>query len=64
MHPTERGEKETDNTFLVIVNASHLDVTQKLPAGQPGVRWETLIDTAREESEDDGDRLLRARRSG
>jgi glycogen operon protein len=57
MHLTERGEKETDDTFLMIVNASHQEVSQRLPAGQQGVYWDTLIDTAREESDDDGERF-------
>ena len=36
MHLTARGDKETDDTFLLIVNAAHEAVAQKLPAGQQG----------------------------
>ena len=57
MHLTARGEKETDDTFLLIVNASHEDAAQKLPAGDAGGRWETLIDTAREDGDEDGERF-------
>jgi glycogen operon protein len=57
MHLTERGEKETDDTFLLIVNASHEEVGQRLPPGPAEVRWETLIDTAREEGEEDDERF-------
>jgi isoamylase len=57
MHLTERGEKETDDTFLLIVNASHEEVRQKLPAAPEGVPWATLIDTAREDAEESGERL-------
>jgi len=58
MHLTERGEKETDDTFLLVVNASHLDVVQKLPSGAEGEQWETLIDTARDDDPDaDGERF-------
>jgi isoamylase len=52
MHLTARGEKETDDTFLLIVNAAHEEGSQKLPAGNEGVHWETLIDTAREDGEE------------
>jgi len=46
MHLTERGEKETDDTFLLIVNASHEEASQKLPATRDGAGWQTLIDSA------------------
>jgi glycogen operon protein len=46
MHLTERGEKETDDTFLLIVNAAHEQASQKLPATRDGAGWQTLIDTA------------------
>jgi hypothetical protein len=39
------------------VNAAHEDVTQKLPTGDGGGRWETLLDTAREDSDEDGERF-------
>jgi isoamylase len=46
MHLTARGEKETDDTFLLIVNASHEEARQKLPAARDGAGWQTLIDSA------------------
>jgi isoamylase len=57
MHLTEHGEKETDDTFLLVANAAHEDATQKLPAGHDGVHWETLIDTARDDSDEDDGRF-------
>jgi glycogen operon protein len=57
MHLTARGEKETDDSFLLIVNASHEELGQRLPPAQEGVHWETLIDTAREDAEEDGERF-------
>jgi glycogen operon protein len=57
MHLTERGEQETDDTFLLIVNASPEQVAQKLPPVQEGAYWATLIDTAREDDEEDGERF-------
>jgi glycogen operon protein len=57
MHLTARGDEETDDTFLLIVNAAHEDVTQKLPTGAAGQRWETLIDTAREDGDEGGERF-------
>jgi glycogen operon protein len=55
MHLTARGDEETDDTFLLIVNAAHEDVAQKLPTADAGGRWETLIDTAREDGDEDGE---------
>src|SRR5690606_39949317 len=57
MHLTERGEKETDDTFVLVVNASHHDVTQKLPGAGADEQWETLIDTARDDPLADGERF-------
>jgi glycogen operon protein len=57
MHLTARGDKETDDTFLLVVNASHEAVGQILPAGQQGGCWQTLIDTAREDDAEDGERF-------
>ncbi len=55
MHLTARGEQEPDDTFLLIVNASHEAAGQRLPAGSDGARWETLIDTANEDVEEAGE---------
>ena len=57
MHLTARGEEETDDTFLLVVNAAHEEVSQKLPAGQQEDYWQTLIDTARDDPEEDGERF-------
>jgi glycogen operon protein len=57
MHLTARGEEETDDTFLLVVNASHEEVSQKLPAGQQEDYWQTLIDTARDDPDEDGERF-------
>jgi len=48
-HLTERGEKETDDTFLLILNASHEPADQHLPAAGDGLHWQVLIDTARDD---------------
>ncbi len=64
MHLTARGEKETDDTFLLIVNASHVDAAQKLPMNGPRVHWETLIDTAREDLEETGERFAPGKEVG
>jgi isoamylase len=52
MHLTERGEQEPDDTFLLVMNASHEEVTQLLPAGRDGASWQVLIDTAKTSGED------------
>ena len=54
MHLTERGEKETDDTFLLIVNASHEEASQKLPATRDGAGWQTLLDSAIDPPADPG----------
>jgi isoamylase len=56
-HLTQRGEQELDDTFLLIVNASHEPATQRLPAGSDGPRWQTLIDTAAEAIEEEAGHL-------
>jgi isoamylase len=52
MHLTARGEQEPDDTFLLVMNASHLEVAQRLPAGRDGAGWQVLVDTARPLGED------------
>ena len=52
MHLTARGEKETDDTFLLIVNAAHEQASQKLPATRDDAGWQTLIDTALDAADD------------
>jgi len=48
MHLTERGEQEPDDTFYLLLNAAHEDVSFALPAAPQGGRWEGVIDTAEE----------------
>ena len=56
MHLTERGEQEPDDTFLLIINASHEEAGRRLPAG----RWRALgnADRYREEDVEEGSEEL------
>ncbi len=47
MHLTRRGDPEPDDTFLLLLNASHLPVQWRLPV-VAGSRWRLVIDTAQE----------------
>jgi len=47
-HLTVRGEQEPDDTFVVLMNASHEDVVFHLPRESPGPRWEVLLDSSDE----------------
>jgi len=40
-----RGERITDDTLLILLNAHHEPVPFILPAHRRGVRWEVLLDT-------------------
>jgi isoamylase len=44
-----KGRPIHDDTFLLLLNAQHEAVPFLLPAHKRGVRWETIIDTAKEE---------------
>ncbi|HET6521389.1 MAG TPA: glycogen debranching protein GlgX, partial [Geminicoccaceae bacterium] len=57
MHLTERGEPEPDDTFLMLLNASHVDVPFTLPAPEPIEAWELVVNTAAEPSFDSGERF-------
>jgi isoamylase len=48
MHLTERGEREPDDTFLILLNASHDDVTFRIPVDPTDASWEIVVDTAAE----------------
>jgi isoamylase len=48
MHLSELGEQEPDDTFLILLNASHDDVTFRIPADPPDASWEVVVDTAAE----------------
>jgi isoamylase len=50
-HLTARGEQEPDDTFLMLMNASHVKVTFKLPAGNGGGRWIVVVDSGAKEAE-------------
>jgi glycogen operon protein len=52
MHLTERGEQEPDNTFLILLNASHDAVTFRIPADPAGTSWNVVVDTAAETDEE------------
>jgi glycogen operon protein len=49
-HLTEEGEPEPDDTFLLLINASHEDVTMRVPPIPDGGPWEILVETADEEA--------------
>ena len=40
-----RGERITDDTFLILLNAHHASQRFVLPAHRAGIRWEILLDT-------------------
>ncbi len=46
-HMTASGEPESDDDFLVILNADAEPVAQTLPPAAFGEHWQTLLDTAR-----------------
>jgi isoamylase len=46
MHLGERGEQEMDDTFLLLMNAAHTDMTFRIPDERAGAQWDVLIDTA------------------
>jgi pullulanase/glycogen debranching enzyme len=48
MHLTERGEQEPDDTFLILLNASHDNVTFRIPVDPTDASWEIVVDTAAE----------------
>ncbi|WP_045222108.1 glycogen debranching protein GlgX [Desulfonatronum thioautotrophicum] len=50
VHLTETGEQEPDDTFLLLVNASHESVSFVLPNGDSGL-WEVLVDTMFEDGQ-------------
>lgn len=49
-HLTSHGEPETDDTFLVILNAAPEDGLYTLPALKDGLKWRTLFDTSLRDS--------------
>jgi glycogen operon protein len=49
MHLTSRGEKEPDDTFLLLVNAAHESVRFRLPEASAEAEWVVVIDTTDDE---------------
>ncbi|MEW9530312.1 glycogen debranching protein GlgX [Microbispora sp. NPDC049125] len=52
--PGPRGERITDESFLLIVNAHHESLTFALPGPEFGPGWRLLLDTAEEDGGEDG----------
>ncbi len=47
--PDERGQRVTDDDFLLLINAHHEDIAFTLPANEGSRRWGVVFDTAREQ---------------
>ncbi len=46
--PGPRGERITDDSFLLLINAHYEDLPFTLPQADFGAKWETVLDTADE----------------
>ncbi|MFC7381382.1 glycogen debranching protein GlgX [Sphaerisporangium rhizosphaerae] len=46
--PGPRGERISDDSFLLLVNAHHENITFALPGGEFGPGWRPVLDTAEE----------------
>ncbi|GLW20399.1 glycogen debranching enzyme GlgX [Microbispora triticiradicis] len=53
--PGARGERITDATFLLLINAHHESLTFALPGPELGAAWRPVLDTADEDPPDDPD---------
>ncbi|GAA4421982.1 glycogen debranching protein GlgX [Actinokineospora soli] len=42
----QRGERVTDDSFLLCFNAHHEDIESTIPDGEYGAEWEVVVDTA------------------
>ncbi|MGW5053011.1 glycogen debranching protein GlgX [Actinokineospora sp. NPDC004072] len=42
----QRGERVTDDSFLLCFNAHHEDIEATVPDGEYGAEWEVVVDTA------------------
>ncbi|MEU8172591.1 glycogen debranching protein GlgX [Microbispora hainanensis] len=51
--PGPRGERITDETFLLLINAHHENLTFALPGPELGAAWRPVLDTAEENVRDD-----------
>jgi isoamylase len=47
--PGPRGEKITDDSFLLLINAHYEDMVFTLPQAEYGAKWQVVLDTADEE---------------
>ena len=45
IEPDQRGQRVTDDSFLLMFNAFHEDIEFTLPPKNLGAKWEVLIDT-------------------
>jgi glycogen operon protein len=50
--PDARGQRVTDDSFLLLINAHSEDVRFTLPGDSFGERWEIVLDTAEESGEE------------
>ncbi|MBG0824406.1 glycogen debranching protein GlgX [Planomonospora sp. ID91781] len=51
--PGPRGERIVDDSFLLLINAHHGDMTFTLPDARYGSAWRTVLDTADEVARDE-----------
>ncbi|XVQ83390.1 glycogen debranching protein GlgX [Microbispora siamensis] len=51
--PGPRGERIRDETFLLLINAHHENLTFALPEPELGAAWRPVLDTAEEDVRDD-----------
>ncbi|WP_214107567.1 glycogen debranching protein GlgX [Acrocarpospora catenulata] len=51
--PGPRGEKISDESFLLLINAHHEALTFTLPGAEFGISWHPVLDTAEEEVRED-----------
>ncbi len=51
--PGPRGERISDETFLLLINAHHENLTFALPGPELGAAWRPVLDTADEDGRDD-----------
>ncbi|MGD0189058.1 MAG: glycogen debranching enzyme GlgX, partial [Roseiarcus sp.] len=58
-HLTAAGEPETDDTFLVIMNAHHEPISCRMPSFDTSVVWELAFDTSVADGLDGGGRQLK-----
>ena len=59
--PTDRGERLTGDSFLVIANAASERVLFTLPPKRFGLRWELALSTSEPDADADNDRSYPAR---